>query len=177
MPSSIWTGSRRLPGSHQRARPSGAQFVRAAQVARAVRQRARVDRRFPAAVRAAIRRLAARATDTLARSRLGWRPEEPALAASRRSAITTRCIAASTALPGARRPAFRLQPLAADRRHAVASAYRDDARRLAMDHPRRRRCGCRGGARDRDAGRDWVSRAANRARARRGDHSGPARPC
>ena len=55
----------RLSRADQRARSSRAQLAAAAQVARALRQRARVDRRFPAALRDAIPTLAAARPDTL----------------------------------------------------------------------------------------------------------------
>ena len=86
----------RVPRPDQRARSSRAELAAATEVAREIRERQRVDRRLPAAIRQ--RSGAGRDQARHARrSRLGRRAEEPARRASPRSVITTRCIACCAA--------------------------------------------------------------------------------
>ena len=82
-------------------------------------------------------------------ARVGRRAEEPALRRDHRLSSQPAAPAAVAPLPGARGPALRLQPFAADRRRPRRIGISRDAAGVAVDHPcrgRHRRRGARRGA-------------------------------
>ena len=131
--------------AHQRARPSRAQLVPAAQMAAHVRQRARVDRRFPAAFghRPAARR---RAAGNAGGSRLGRRSQEPPVRRDHRLPSQPAASAAAVGAFPCGSCGIRSQSFPSDRWGGVAAVVPADSRELAVDGPRGRGRRRRGGA-------------------------------